>query len=73
MDWLQDCGQDNESQSIKFSDLDGTQNGTPNNESQETNISLVIRPPSNFQRRSSFFRLKYQPVSNDDKDVNAVP
>lgn len=69
LDWLQDCGQDNESQSTKFPDL----NGTPNNESQETNISLVIRPPSNFQRRSSFFRLKYQPVSNDDKDVNAVP
>ncbi|KAH1258415.1 SAP-like protein BP-73 [Glycine max] len=64
LDWLQDCGQDNESQSTKFPDL----NGTPNNESQETNISLVIRPPSNFQRRSSFFRLKYQPVSNDDKD-----
>ncbi|KAG4913243.1 hypothetical protein JHK82_053827 [Glycine max] len=36
LDQLQDGDQDNESQSIKFSDLDGTQN----NESQEINISL---------------------------------
>ncbi|KAL2565832.1 hypothetical protein AAZV13_19G130550 [Glycine max] len=46
LDQLQDGDQDNESQSIKFSDLDGTQN----NESQEINISLVTRPPLNFQR-----------------------
>ncbi|RZC20970.1 Rho-N domain-containing protein 1, chloroplastic [Glycine soja] len=68
LDWLQDCGQDNESQSTKFPDL----NGTPNNESQETNISLVIRPPSNFQRRSSFFRLN--PLSNvvTEKDQDQI-
>ena len=69
LDQLQDGDQDNESQSIKFSDLDGTQN----NESQEINISLVTRPPLNFQRWSPVPRLKYQSVSNDDKDVKAVP
>lgn len=71
LDQLQDGDQDldNENQSTKFSDLDGT----PNNEAQETNISLVARPPSNFQRRSPIPRLRYQPVSYVDNDDNAVP
>ncbi|TKY62355.1 Rho-N domain-containing protein 1 [Spatholobus suberectus] len=67
LDQYQNGDQDNESQGTKFSDLDGT----PNNESQETNISFAARPPSNFQRWAP--RLKYQPVFYDDNDVNAVP
>ncbi|KAL2321053.1 hypothetical protein Fmac_030022 [Flemingia macrophylla] len=71
LDQLQDGDQDqdNETQSSKFSDMDGTSN----NEAQKTNISLLARPPSNFQRRSPVPRVKHQRVSCDDNDDNAVP
>ncbi|KAK4281293.1 hypothetical protein QN277_012809 [Acacia crassicarpa] len=66
----QDSGNYNEGQSLRFSDLDST---SKDDEPQEANASFVSRPPSNFQKRSPIARVKYQPVSYDEEDVNAVP
>ncbi|XP_028791694.1 rho-N domain-containing protein 1, chloroplastic [Neltuma alba] len=66
----QDSGQYNEAQSLRFSDLDST---AKDDEAREANGPFVTRPPSNFQRRSPIARIKYQPVSDDVENVNAVP
>ncbi|KAI9119054.1 hypothetical protein K1719_009729 [Acacia pycnantha] len=66
----QDSGNYNEGQSLRFSDLDST---SKDDEPQEANAPFVTRPQSNFQKRSPIARVKYQPVSYDAEDVNAVP
>ncbi|XP_054801740.1 rho-N domain-containing protein 1, chloroplastic-like [Prosopis cineraria] len=66
----QDSGQYNEGQSLRFSDLDST---AKDDETREANAPFVTRPRSNFQRRSPIARVKYQPVSYDVEDVNAIP
>ncbi|KAK7345765.1 hypothetical protein VNO77_16376 [Canavalia gladiata] len=55
--------------SSNISDLDSA----PKDESREVNISSIARPQSNFQRRSPVPRVKYQPVSNNEDDMNVVP
>ncbi|KAF7818428.1 rho-N domain-containing protein 1, chloroplastic-like [Senna tora] len=70
LDQLQDGAQYNEEHSSRFSDLDSN---SKDDEPQEASIPIVARPPSNFQRRSPVARVKYQPVSYDVEDVNAIP
>ncbi|KAF7804633.1 SAP-like protein BP-73 [Senna tora] len=66
---LQDSGQNIGVQGPRLPDL----NNTSKYETQEATISTVARPPSNFQRRSPVPRLKYQPVSYAEDDVNEIP
>ncbi|XP_061375308.1 rho-N domain-containing protein 1, chloroplastic-like [Gastrolobium bilobum] len=68
LDQLQESNQFNGERSTKFSDL----GSAPKDESLEANIS-VARPRSSFQRRSPVPRVKYQPVSNNEDDMNVVP
>ncbi|KAI4301090.1 hypothetical protein L6164_034406 [Bauhinia variegata] len=60
-------GKYNGGRGTSFSELDAT----PKNKSQEANKSLA-RPRSVFQRRSPVPRVKYQPVSYDEDDVDEV-
>lgn len=69
-DQLQESNQYNGGRNAKISDLDST----PKDEPQEGNVSpSVARPRSSFQRRSPVPRIKYQPVSNNEDDLNVVP
>ncbi|KAJ1417468.1 Rho termination factor, N-terminal [Sesbania bispinosa] len=68
LDQLQESSQYDGAQSTKISDLDSA----PKDESQEVNIS-VTRPRSSFQRRSPVPRVRYQPISHNNDDVNVVP
>ncbi|XP_014510846.1 rho-N domain-containing protein 1, chloroplastic isoform X1 [Vigna radiata var. radiata] len=68
-DQLQDSNQYDGGRNTKFFDLDST----PKDEPQEGHISSVARPRSSFQRRSPVPRVKYQPVSNNEDDMNVLP
>jgi len=67
-DQSQESNQYNGRQNSKFSD-----SGAPNGESQEAIIASSARPRSVFQRKSPVPRVRYQPVSNNLADTNAVP
>nr|KYP74172.1 SAP-like protein BP-73 [Cajanus cajan] len=69
-DQLQESNQYDAGRNTKISDLDSA----PKDELQEGNVSSpVARPRSNFQRRSPVPRVKYQPVSDDEDDMNVLP
>ncbi|KAI4349388.1 hypothetical protein L6164_009980 [Bauhinia variegata] len=74
LDQFQHSSQYNGGGSTRFSDLDPA----PKDESQEANASSITanstaaRPRSVFQRRSPIPRVKYQPVSYDEDDVDTV-
>ena len=67
-DQSQESNQYNGRQNSKFSD-----SGAPKGESREANIASSARPRSVFQRKSPVPRVRYQPVSNNLADTNAVP
>ncbi|TKY52744.1 SAP protein BP-73 [Spatholobus suberectus] len=70
LDQLQERNQYDGGRNTKISDLDST----PKDEPQEGNVSpSVARPRSNFQRRSPVPRVKYQPIPNNEDDMNVVP
>ncbi|KAL2323428.1 hypothetical protein Fmac_027807 [Flemingia macrophylla] len=69
LDQFQESNQSKGGRNAKISDLDSA----PKDELQEGNVSPVARPRSNFQRRSPVPRVKYQPVSNIEHDMNVLP